>query len=177
LGTHNSGIAISLNGYNDKLPDLTRRIIEAARNLQVRQDRLEVMKEKLKRDWKNFFMSQSYQLSDYYTRYILTHGAWTMEEQLQEVSGITSEEVKSHCARLLANVNIRMLALGNIYKDQAIALSKDVEDILCSKPLSSIPTDLSLILPEGMTSTYLHASVSRQGRVQLRMDRPGTEPR
>jgi len=42
---------------------------------------------------------------------------------------------------------------------QAIALSKDVEDILRSKPLSSIPTDLSLMLPEGMTSTYFHVSV------------------
>ena len=38
---------MSLSGYSDKLPDLTRRIIEAVRNLQVRQDRLEVMKEKV----------------------------------------------------------------------------------------------------------------------------------
>ena len=41
----------------------------------------------LKRQWENFFMSQSYQLSDYYARHILTHGVWTVEEQLQEVSG------------------------------------------------------------------------------------------
>lgn len=47
LGAHNLGFAISLKGYNDKLPDLTRRVIEAVRNLQVRQDRLEVMKEKV----------------------------------------------------------------------------------------------------------------------------------
>ena len=47
LGAHSFGIAISLNGYNDKLPDLTRRIIEATWSLQVRQDRLEVMKEKV----------------------------------------------------------------------------------------------------------------------------------
>jgi len=31
--------------------------------------------------------------------------------------GITTEEVKSHCARFLANVNIRVLALGNLFKD------------------------------------------------------------
>ncbi|KAF8136542.1 Metalloenzyme, LuxS/M16 peptidase-like protein [Boletus edulis] len=149
LGAHSLGVAISLSGYNDKLPDLAQRIVEAVRNLQVRQDRLEVMKEKLKHQWENFFMLQSYQLSDYYARHILTHGAWTVEEQLQEISGITAEEVKSHSVRLLADVHIRILALGNLYKHQAIALSKDVERILRSKPLSSIPTDLSLILPEG----------------------------
>lgn len=32
-------------------------------------------------------MYQSYQLSDYYTRHILTHDAWTVEEQLREVPG------------------------------------------------------------------------------------------
>lgn len=47
LGAHNLGVAISLKGYNDKLPDFTRRIVEAVRNLRVRQDRLEVMKEKV----------------------------------------------------------------------------------------------------------------------------------
>ncbi|KAG8217686.1 Metalloenzyme, LuxS/M16 peptidase-like protein [Butyriboletus roseoflavus] len=148
LGAHSLGVAISLKGYNDKLPDLARRIVEALRNLQIRQDRLELTKEKLIRQWESFFMSQSYQLSDYYTRHILTHGAWTVEEQLQEVSAITTEEVESHIARLFANVSIRMLLLGNLYKDQTIALSKDVEHILRSKPLLSIPTDLSLILPE-----------------------------
>ena len=47
LGAHSFGVTVSLSGYNDKLPDLTRRIIEAVRNLQVRRDRLEVMKEKV----------------------------------------------------------------------------------------------------------------------------------
>ncbi|KAG9318652.1 Metalloenzyme, LuxS/M16 peptidase-like protein [Chiua virens] len=149
MGAHNLGVTISVKGYNDKLPQLTRRIIETVRNLQVHQDRLEIMKEKLKRHWENFFMSQSYQLSEYYSRHILTHGAWTTEEQLQQLPGVTTDEVKSHIGQLLANVNIRILALGNLYKDQAIGLSKDVERALRSKPLPSTPTDLSLILPYG----------------------------
>lgn len=47
LGAHSLGFSISLSGYNDKLPDLTRRIIEAVKNLQTHQDRLEVVKEKV----------------------------------------------------------------------------------------------------------------------------------
>lgn len=34
-----------------------------------------------------------------------------------EPLGITAEEVESYTARLLAHVNIRVLALGNLYKD------------------------------------------------------------
>lgn len=47
LGAQSLGITMSVKGYNDKLPDFIRRIVEAVRNLQVRQDRLEVMKEKV----------------------------------------------------------------------------------------------------------------------------------
>lgn len=47
LSADSLGVTISLNGYNDKLPDLVRRIVEAVRNLQVRQNRMEVTKEKV----------------------------------------------------------------------------------------------------------------------------------
>ncbi|KIK90629.1 hypothetical protein PAXRUDRAFT_831530 [Paxillus rubicundulus Ve08.2h10] len=149
FGAYSLGVAMYWKGFNDKLPDLSRRVVGVARNLQVHQDRLEVMKEKLQRQWENFFMSQSYQLSDYYGRYILSHGAWTIEEQLSEVAGVTSEDVQLHINQLLKNVHVRILVLGNMYKDQAIALSKDLGGILRSNPSSVTPADLSLTLSEG----------------------------
>lgn len=43
-----------------------------------------------------------------------------------------------------------MLVVGNVYKDEAIALAKMTEEILPSSPLPGIgPVDLSLELPEG----------------------------
>jgi insulysin len=38
---------ITLDGYNEKLPVLARRVLETVRNLQVREDRLAVFKEKV----------------------------------------------------------------------------------------------------------------------------------
>lgn len=38
---------ITLDGYNDKLPVLARRVLETVRNLQVNEDRLAVIKEKV----------------------------------------------------------------------------------------------------------------------------------
>ncbi|KAH7889516.1 Metalloenzyme, LuxS/M16 peptidase-like protein [Phlebopus sp. FC_14] len=153
FGAYSLGVAISLKGYNDKLPELAKRIVEAVKNLQVRQDRLDVMKEKLKRQWENFFMSQTYQLSDYYGRYALTHNSWTIEEQLQELPGITKEDVQNHVVQLLQRVNVQTLVIGNMYKDQAITLAQHIETILDSGPLSPMPVDRALILPEG--SNYL----------------------
>ena len=37
----------------------------------------------IKRDWENFFLGQSYQLSDYYGRYLMNEKQWTILEKLQ----------------------------------------------------------------------------------------------
>jgi insulysin len=46
-GPHRLGLMITLDGYNDKLPVLARRVLETVRNLQVSEDRLAVFKEKV----------------------------------------------------------------------------------------------------------------------------------
>ncbi|KAG2157510.1 Metalloenzyme, LuxS/M16 peptidase-like protein [Suillus clintonianus] len=149
-GSHRLGLMITLDGYNDKLPILARRVLETVRNLQVREDRLVVIKEKVKRDWENFFMDQGYRLSDYYTQYMLTHHTWNIAEKLQEVSSVTQEELQRHIDDFLARLSIEMLVTGNMHKDEAISLSEMVENILNA---SSIPADetaqRALILPEG----------------------------
>jgi hypothetical protein len=38
---------VTLDGYNEKLPVLARRVLETVKNLQVREDRLAVFKEKV----------------------------------------------------------------------------------------------------------------------------------
>jgi insulysin len=46
-GSHHLGLMITLDGYNEKLPVLARRVLETVRNLQVLEDRLAVIKEKV----------------------------------------------------------------------------------------------------------------------------------
>jgi insulysin len=149
-GSHHLGLMITLDGYNEKLPVLARRVLETVRNLQVLEDRLAVIKEKVKRDWENFFMDQGYRLSDYYTQYMLTHNTWTIAEKLQEISDVTQDELQRHIDDFLARLNIQMLVTGNMHKDEAIGLSEMAENILKTSPISADETaQRELILPEG----------------------------
>ncbi|KAG1891434.1 Metalloenzyme, LuxS/M16 peptidase-like protein [Suillus subluteus] len=149
-GSHHLGLMITLDGYNEKLPVLARRVLETVRNLQVREDRLVVIKEKVKRDWENFFMDQGYRLSDYYTQYMLTHNTWTIAEKLQEISNVTQDELQKHIDDFLVRLNIQMLVTGNMHKDEAIGLSEMAENILNTSPISADETaQRELILPEG----------------------------
>jgi insulysin len=86
FNSHALGIWVTLSGYNDKLHVLAKHVLEKARSLVVNPERLEVMKEQLKRDWKNFFLEQPYRISDHHGRYLLTYKTWTIAEKLNEVS-------------------------------------------------------------------------------------------
>lgn len=149
------GFFVTITGYNDKLHVLLRDVLVKAKDLEVRADRLDVMIEKTKRDWENFFLGQTYQLSDYYGRYLMNEKQWTVLEKLQALGSVTPAQVQQHIGALLSNLEIRMLVVGNIYKDEAIALAKVTEEILPSSPLPGIgPVDLSLELPEGTNHVW-----------------------
>ena len=48
LSYHSEGLTVSVYGYHDKLPLLLQVVLEKIRNLQSREDRLEVFKEKVR---------------------------------------------------------------------------------------------------------------------------------
>jgi len=77
--------------------------MQKVRELRVKPDRLAVMKEQVvkfsvknihqlyllslqvAREWRNFFLGQSYLISDYFGRYLLSERQWTTEEQSAEL--------------------------------------------------------------------------------------------
>ncbi|KZT27341.1 hypothetical protein NEOLEDRAFT_1176768 [Neolentinus lepideus HHB14362 ss-1] len=149
LMTHGLGVWVVLSGYNDKIPVLTQRVFASVKQLKVMPDRLEVFKEQIKRDWQNFFLGQSYGISDYFGKYLLTEKQWTLQEMLPEIATVTAEEVQAHTKQLLSEVNMRMLVTGNMTKEDAIGIAELAESILGSlpSPASSV-IERSLTLPE-----------------------------
>ena len=56
------GIFVSVSGYNDKLHVLLRDVLERLKNVQIKADRLEVMKEQVRLDHHAGCMGQSLML-------------------------------------------------------------------------------------------------------------------
>ncbi|KAF8643775.1 hypothetical protein AX16_008794 [Volvariella volvacea WC 439] len=155
LAPQPSGFILSVHGYNDKLEALVRAVQEKIRSLVVQPDRFVVFKEQAMQDWKNFFMGQSYSLSEFYGRYALADRHWLVEEKLDELGSITPEELQEHIKALLSQVNMRILAIGNIYKDEAIRLAEMMETDLKPSTLSVVEhNDRSILLPEGCNFTW-----------------------
>ncbi|GLB34808.1 putative peptidase M16 family protein [Lyophyllum shimeji] len=153
--SHTSGLYVSVNGYNDKLIVLVKNVLGRVKSLTVDPQRLAVMKEQNKREWENFFLGQSYSLSDYFGRYAMTERQWTLEEKLKDLPSVTPEEIEAHAQRLLSQVHLRMLVSGNIHKDEAIKIAEIAEDGLGVSPLSPIElNDRALLLPPASNYTW-----------------------
>ena len=78
-------LSVALDGYNDKLAVLTQAVLEKLRRLEILEDRFQVIKEEVKRDWENFFLGQSYGLSEYYCKFLLTDVNFTQQQKLDEL--------------------------------------------------------------------------------------------
>ncbi|KAF8911060.1 Metalloenzyme, LuxS/M16 peptidase-like protein [Gymnopilus junonius] len=154
---HTTGLFVSMNGYNDKMIVLVRHVLEKVKGLVIDPQRLAVIKEEdqARREWENFFLGQSYSLSDYYGRYLMAERHWTVDEKLKELSSITPEDVQAHVKQLLSQVSLRILAAGNMYKDEAIKIAEMAEEGLGASSLSSTElNDRCLILPKGSNFAY-----------------------
>ncbi|KAF9469217.1 Metalloenzyme, LuxS/M16 peptidase-like protein [Collybia nuda] len=144
---HSGGLLVSMNGYNDKMVVLVQHVLEKIKALIVNPERLAVMKEQVKRDWENFYLGQSYSLSDYFGRYILTAQTWTVDERLAELSSVTPEEIQQHMKELLSQVHLKILVTGNIYKDEALKFADMAEESLGISPYSSVELNDRALLP------------------------------
>ncbi|CDO73578.1 hypothetical protein BN946_scf185014.g48 [Trametes cinnabarina] len=163
FGAHSLGLYVTLSGYNDKLHVLAKHVLERVRNHKVNIDRLEVMKDQAKRDYENFFLGQPYRLSDYYARYMLTEREWTMSELLQEIPTISTEEMQKHIVSLLDKLNLKMLVVGNMHKDEACRLAEMAEDMLqASSIAASEVIERSLVLPSGSNFVWQTAVPNKE---------------
>lgn len=145
---HSMGLYVSMNGYNDKMSVLVRHVLEKVKGLAVDPQRLAVIKDQAQRDWQNFFLGHSYSISDYYGRYLMAARQWTIEEKMAELPSVTAEEIQCHMKDLLSQVNLRILIVGNMFKDEAIRIAEMAEEGLGVSPTADL-NEKALIMPAG----------------------------
>ncbi|KAI0093889.1 insulin-degrading enzyme [Irpex rosettiformis] len=143
------GLNVTITGYNDKLHLFAQTVFERARKLVVTQERLNVIKASLKRDWENAFMEQPSNLADSFMTDLLAEKRWPLRERLNEIDSITVEEVQSYFVKLLSEVNIKALVTGNMHKEDAIRLLDIAECELQSNATSARMFERSYIPRKG----------------------------
>ncbi|EST05004.1 Peptidase M16, N-terminal [Kalmanozyma brasiliensis GHG001] len=150
LDSQDQSLALSLGGYNDKIPVLARSIVEKLATFQVDPRRFELVKDRVMRSYQNFAIEEPYRHATYYTTYLLQEKMWTPPEKLRELEQLTVAEVQAFLPDLLQRMHLEVLAHGNLAKGEAIELSNMVWSTLKSRPVNKteLLSSRSLLLPE-----------------------------
>ncbi|GAT24591.1 a-pheromone processing metallopeptidase Ste23 [Aspergillus luchuensis] len=153
------GLDISVGGYNDKMSVLLEKVLTSMRDLVIKPDRFNIIKERMTRNYKNAEYQQPfYQVGDY-TRYLTAERTWLNEQYAAELVHIEAEDVSCFFPQLLRQNHIEVLAHGNLYKEDALRMTDLVESTLQSRalPESQWHVRRNMILPPGANYVYERA--------------------
>jgi insulysin len=152
------GIDVNIHGYNDKMSVLLEKVLITMRDLEIRPDRFEVIKEKMTRQYKNWgFQQPYYQVGDF-SRWLVNENAWINPQYAAELPHIQLEDVKSFFPQLLKQIYVEALAFGNLYKEDAKKMGSVIDSILKPRALPKSQWQLrrNVIVPPGANFVYPH---------------------
>ncbi|RMD43758.1 hypothetical protein DV735_g1339, partial [Chaetothyriales sp. CBS 134920] len=150
------GIDVVVHGYNDKMAVLLEKILVTLRDLEVREDRFDIIKERMTRKYKNWDYQQPYHQIGDFTRWLINERAWMTHQYAAELPHITVQDLRSFIPQLLAQTHIEILAHGNLYKDEAKKIGHLVESTLKPRSLPTQQWQLrrNVILPPGSNAIF-----------------------
>jgi insulysin len=156
VSSHSMGIEIAVSGYNDKLSVLLEKVLLTMRDLEVKPDRFEIIKERLLRGLKNWDYQQPYNQVGDFTRWLNSEKGYINDQILAELPHLTAADIQQFYPHLLRQMHIETFVHGNLYKEDALKLGDLVESTLKPRalPQTQWPISRSLIFPPGGNFVY-----------------------
>ncbi|KAJ8105069.1 hypothetical protein ONZ43_g7572 [Nemania bipapillata] len=104
------GLLVEVSGYNDKLAVLLEQVLITMRDLVVKEDRFEIIKERLTRGYKNCELQQPFTQIGDYVSWLTSEHDYVVEQLSVELPSITAEDVRSFHKQIIINLETSRLA-------------------------------------------------------------------
>lgn len=158
LLTSSTGLELNIHGYNDKMSVLLDKILTTMRDLRLRQDRFDIIKERFEREYKNWGFRQPYMQIGDFTRYLMDEKRYITSEYAAELPHIKLDDVSGFAKQMISQAHIELLVHGNMYREEAKKMAQLVETTL--KPRVLLPsqwtTRRNVLLPSGSNFAFHH---------------------
>ncbi len=125
-----NGLLINIAGYSDKQDRLLLRILSDIKNMHFTEQSLALAKQELQRRLHNKSKIKAMDLALDGFRQIVCQPAWSDAALLAEIEGIAREDIEKFVKQLFEKSALRLLALGNLSREQVLAVSRSVEKIV-----------------------------------------------
>ncbi|KAK3698064.1 metalloprotease [Vermiconidia calcicola] len=156
LAHHPQGFDVAISGYNDKMSVLLEKVLVSMRDLEIKDERFEIIKERMLRGFKNFEYHEPYKQITTYSRWLISEKGWATFQLLDELYAVTAEDVRQYFPQALRQMHIEILVHGNLYKEDALNITNLVESTMKPKrlPPSQWPVKRNIDLPRGSDFRY-----------------------
>eukprot|EP01025_Chloroclados_australasicus_P035988 TRINITY_DN3660_c0_g1_i20.p1 TRINITY_DN3660_c0_g1~~TRINITY_DN3660_c0_g1_i20.p1 ORF type:complete len:455 (-),score=41.41 TRINITY_DN3660_c0_g1_i20:47-1411(-) len=158
------GIEFRFEGFNQHLPKLVVKVFQLLRNFRTNPHTFEAVKEILVLEYKNKNMEVSEQ-SNYLRLHCLFKYRWPVEEILEQLMLLTSQEIENFVKNQVLHKDVHMECLmhGNIEADQVFQL---IEDIRLPSILKSVHCPLDYVIELPVDSKLLHSCRAKNDQAQ-----------
>lgn len=150
------GLNIEIDGFNDKMSVLLEKVLLRVRELEIKQERFDVVKEIVRKAYKNFDYRDPFRQISAFSRMLISERSWAPFEILDELPAVTADDMRSYFPELLRQMHIEILVHGNLYREDALDITTLVESILQPRrlPQSQWPSRRAIVLPSGSNYFY-----------------------
>ncbi|MBN1007370.1 insulinase family protein [Amphritea sp. ZJ14W] len=142
---HMRGLSVRISGYDDKQQQLLTQVVNALQQAQFTQRRFTRIKENYAQELENSRRDKPFNqtIGEVYN---LLLQSWNADKKLAALKSVTLEQLQSFIPQLLNGVEVRMLAHGNLTRDEALAMAQTVETGLPSAQKNANSHNLPVIM-------------------------------
>lgn len=130
LYPHVRGIGVRISGYPNKQPVLLKEILNALNKVEFSSATFQRHKDELLRGWGNSLQQKPYHQSLSRTSNLVTSPSWTARELITALQPIETQNLQKFSDEFLAELEIVVLANGNISADSAMTMSHQISNQL-----------------------------------------------
>lgn len=161
----NNGIAIHINGYNEKAPLLLNNVLTALKDLKVPPIKFRIYKEALLRQYQNAAAESPLKQVIELFRSVIFKNFTTNKEKAAAIKKQTDAKFKEFIDKIFNKVYVEGLLYGNQTESQALSVSHKVLEYFDKKiyPKEEHLQTKLIVLPEEKGPFYAESPATTQG--------------
>jgi insulysin len=156
LGLEMRRLRLDVCGYNHKLIVFLDKVMATLKNLDTKQDRFRLIKERLTREYNNLQLQFPYEQVGYYMSWLTGESDHIVDLKAAELPAITLAEASDFRDVVWKSMHIEVYVHGNMHRNEALEATNMVESILNAGvlPPEQRSSSRSFALPESSNYVY-----------------------
>ncbi|KAJ2892922.1 metalloprotease, partial [Coemansia aciculifera] len=164
------GFNISVEGFNDKVPQLLKILLTTIKNFKVDDTQFEVYSREVRKKLDNVRHAEPYNHVQTHTHYLNYSKVWRYSDKLSAFPLVTKQRLQKFIDSLFEQTAVQMIVMGNFVEQDALDMTDMVIQVLGSMPLPNYARQWSRVLLHNPGSYVHYATMPEDGNLNSSID-------